>query len=316
MDEFIFFEIEFGKGIAVEKGVLEKSFKIKIHSINANIEFPQVSSPLSYSNFNDPYLLTPKSIRKWYKDNFEWGMVTSIDQNNEIEVFVRKAILIIPFTNQIEGEKIINKMEDIKKSIELFRQYLSIHTKESFAPKYYNTRPKINYVTKNELRQKLDKKFNEKYSNPAYASIITYNALDSNLISKIIDYVEKLKEPPLSFQLLNEARKLFFQQKYRSNVFECASAVEVLLTDRIEKHIKKEYSNSFKDSILSKYNGLKSKYELACYLNLFKRKYGIVELAVLRNKAIHAGKTIERKEAAEALKITDDFIYSEVTHLS
>ncbi len=315
MNDYIFFEIDFGTGIKVEKEVLGKTFKFKVHGIDAIMEFPQVSSTLTYDTFsNEKYLFSPERLKGKYGNELDWGEAQQIDKHDKIKVFVSRLILVIPFTTLEEGEKIIDKVDVFTKSTVLFKQYLSIYTRQTFIIKDDNSRPSIKYVTSREKRQKLNMKFNHKYPVVGYSSKASYEAIESSLINKILSYVGHLKELPLEYQLLDEARKLFFQQKYRSTVFECATSAEVLLSIRLKKQVT-ERNNIYEKKQLDRSNGMNSKFDLATYLKTFKKEYDIPALAKLRNSAIHEGKSIKNEEALKALRITEDFIYSEIDHL-
>ncbi|MEK6478591.1 hypothetical protein WJR50_13690 [Catalinimonas sp. 4WD22] len=317
MDEFVCYEIDFGVGLLCKEEVLGGSFDIRIHNILAKIEFPRIYPLLTHENSAQKELIAPASIPNGYQDLFKWGVVFGINSKNEKATCINTAILICPINENQTYEHLKNKQKDISHAVEVFLDYLRVISKQ---PLVRRINESLNIVSFQNARMK------DQIVIMTPPHMLSQNDLDNKEIETEVSYSDMERtitnfhrskdwKIPLAYKLLNEARKLFYHQKYRSTVFECATASEVLSTFKLDDHIKICSSNSLKKKV-ENCNGLMSKYNLASTLGLFTKNYSLSGLAKLRNKAIHAGKTVERKEAAEALKITDDFIYSEVTHLS
>lgn len=319
MEDFICFEIDFGEGLLCKENVLGYKVEVEIQDIHAFIEFPRLHPLLTretYSSHKDlipPFSLTNKAL------NFKWGGVLGINKKNDKATYVNTALLICPLNEDQTEENVMNRKDNILHAIDSFIDHLRVISREPLV-KLISENHKIISIQKNRIKaQEIVSKDFLMLSQDDFKKELTEFGISCLQMEKAVRNCfqsnhKGIEEIPLTYNLLNEARKLFYQKKYRSAVFECASSAEFLATSKLDNHIKEDSSNSLKKKFKN-CNGLRCKYKLASNLGLFIKNYDLDSLVELRNNAIHAGNVITRREAQEALRIADDFVYSEITYL-
>ena len=289
--------LNIGSNLLWDKGVLGKTYNIKICDVELKMHFPQLSNEIDIDNYNKS-LIAPKIINdlELREDYVDYGIVISSPKydchinyvviTGEISNYEKIKELFIEADNWVHSFiNIIKLKQNIivhESGIEYDSNLLELFIKEK------------NYASMSNVNM------------PTFTFYINEDTINNNCVKKTLEILNNNIIIPVEYEFLLKAIEYYEKKQYRNCVLECATASEIVVTNRIISNCEKNNIKGYMDTI-KKYNGLESKYRILLFFN-DKPQLDINKITTPRNKAIHNGKNITEDEARECLKITKKLI--------
>lgn len=278
-----------------KKSVLGEIYNIKIGNKEYQLHFPKLSDKIMASNYNFS-LVAPSIISELgiSDNNKNYG---DIIDSTDLDCIINYVVI----TGDVSND---NEIRDIYNIIDKWvHSFLSILKLSGDIIRQEN---KIRYRSNHlELFVEKRKKYGRpKIGNGATLTINTkVDAISKTQVKKAIELLNNGIEIPIEYEYYLKGVDFYEKNNYRSCVLECATAAEMAVTNRIEDNLEKIGVKDYKNFLNEDHSGLESKFKKLIYFN-DKQNLDISRICTPRNRAIHAGVEVEKKEAKECLHIT------------
>jgi len=290
----------FKENIALKSECLNRKISIKIGSFKCRLLTPSLPD-----NFYEPSLdyrrpLVQPNSEINFNEHLEWGKPYSWPLG-ESEIFNFKLEIEVDdktFDDE-KKELLIDSTEDwINRLRHNFfaYDYLLEHNRieiksSSFVGFHYYIKPN-------------DKKPKEIKSNRE--NIVKINllnrALDFKTFKNVLSSTSKNKRLCDEYQLIKNSKIALQDREYRKSLFECASSLELCLTNVLKRKLKVN-NEKLKTHILNMNNSIQKKIELLEAIDIVLPSNLQTDVSQVRNRAIHTGKEVSQKQAEKAYKI-------------
>lgn len=281
----------FPYGIWFKKSTLGREFEIRISKYKGILALPRYPafSKNKYQLILHKKLRPPKNIQsRMYEDkNVNWGSPVQYPEGYS-EVLC--AALYFDFTNASSRLKNSKKIYSASQNwLTRFQEFTEIFSGQEIARKakvlsrnleidlwFYNNMNKANHIT-GQSRSSI--------SIPTAGQII-----DTRLFRRILDYCSNGFSPNLIHVLFKDAIRAFDNSEFRRAILDASTAIELILTYRLQSKLSKKHSVKVVQSILNKFRTLGNLLNLANDLNC-KLPSGDLQNEIVkpRNDAIHRG---------------------------
>lgn len=280
-----------------EKTVLGKIYTININGIDYKIHFPRLSEKTTKDNYNLS-LIAPKIVMEHNlnEDYVEFGDV--IDSPN-YDCFINYVVISGEVSSDKEIEELYFKIDEwVLSFLNIIKIIQNIIIHES----------KVDYVSDRlELFIKEnDYKSPSNINMPKITFYVNRQVVSNNTVNKAIRLLNNNVSIPEEYRYYLNAISNYEKRQYRNCILECATAAEIVVTNRLIEKCIQNNIEGYEDTI-EKYNGLKNKMDALVFFN-DKPKIDIRKISKPRNTAIHEGKDIDEKEAKECLETTKELL--------
>lgn len=298
--------VKLQNGLRLTYDCLGKSFGIKINGIQGTLLTPSLPPDLTKDSFSYcwPFLVQPKSHIKFSEDII-WGKPhTGTNDGSTLERFM----IQFEYKNDLEFDQINHKIKDgIGSWINRFRENLfgfghnidspGIKVKNSWQYDYDF------YYTSKEA----EKTISIFIKDPDEVYIYIEEPINMNEFEQTLAKTSENKRLILEYQLLKDANQSLLNDNYRKSVLDCATALELCLTNVLKKDL--QIKGDLLDKILLMNNSITKKRGLMKYTKHILPKHNYEkDIEGLRNRAIHIGKTPTENEAKKAYEIVKEVV--------
>ena len=275
-----------------KKSVLGKVYKVNICENEFQIHFPNMPKKFKIVDnrvpLGNPYIIDKLKLR----ENFvEFGTLDTPENDSIIDYVV--------ITGEVESRKNIEKLyNNIDKWVYSFLNTTKL-SKDIIVTKH-----RVEY--KSEHLQLFVKEDN--YTSPSFLNTPTITislrekSIGNTCVNKVIKILNEGVFIPKEYEYYIKAVEYFESGEYRNCVLECATAAEMVVTNRMIDNCEEKGIKGYMDTI-KKYNGLQSKYNALIFFD-DRISVDITKISKPRNDAIHSGEKISREEAKECLSNT------------
>lgn len=316
MTEKLYGLVSFDEPIHATKAALGSLVKVTIGGVSGVLEFPSApdwSAAPEGSRLDCP-LVAPQSVStlKEGDQSVYWGSPTKYPQG---WARVHKALLMFELPSETLREQATNVHRGFTQWHKLFNQYLELVTRQR---KSAGVEIADNPSQLQIFRQRGDGKIDHPYD-PGPISIVINSSDEETLLLKPDQLVEicglasSLIEPSIHYQIQLEAYRALRNLDYRKAIIETGTAAELAL-GRAALDLMVSQGIAFADKILSKYQALTGRLELARTVGVVLPQVNYVEeLVTVRNRIVHRGQFAERQSAFNAVRVTDDLLHAIVS---
>lgn len=290
--------LKIDSNLSWSKNVLNTVYTAKICDNEYKLHFPRLSSNINENNYNSN-LLPPKIIEdlKFRSDYVKYGTPYFFpDLDSHIYNIVIEGN--IPNDNDLELKKLFKNIDSWTNN---FINLLKIITDN------------INLKDEVESESYLLNLFieeNNKFHNPSNMNIDTLiihecdnKVVSKKMVEKVINLLNNNIDIPAEYEFYLKGVDYFENHNYRNCVLECATAVDLALTNRIKWNFDQKGISDYNSILESNtYNGIDSKYKALIFFD-DKQNFDITKITKPR-RAIHTGDKITYDNASECIKIT------------
>lgn len=275
-----------------KKSILGKVYNVNICDSEFQIHFPKM--PIKFEIVNNRIPLQQPDIidELRLKDNFvEFGSLDTPENESIIDYIV--------ITGEVDNKKDIEKLyNNVDKWVFSFLNTIKL-SNDIIVSKH-----KVEYISnKLELFVKENNYKSSSFLNtPTITISIREKSIGNTCVNKVIKLLNKGISIPEEYEYYIKAVEYYENKKYRNCVLECATAAEMVVTNRMIDNCEEKGIKGYMDTI-KKYNGLKSKYNALVFFD-DRIQVNITKISKPRDDAIHSGKKISRDDAKECLSTT------------
>lgn len=306
--------IEFPYGIPCKKDVLGTEYSIIIGSHQGTFAFPNVSDDFKNKQANvmpaNNKLLQPKGADKeLYLDKVDdWGSFSDGNGNS----MVKKCRIWFPCDYSEQKQLTMDLNKAVSAYFDKFILFLEIISKNAF-DKNTALGNGIHNKTHYWLWERDGKMVSAENPTITLSSVILSDDIyvSKAFIEESLSYTNKNLEPNITHRLLRDSIYHKNNKDFRRAILDAATAVEITLTERIEKEFiaKNINDKNLISSLLIKYRSLRGRIDLTIVLNIKlprpKNEYLDI-LSHARNKSIHEGYSSNFDEATKVIEIAFD----------
>lgn len=291
----------FEESIALKAECLNRKFQIKIDNFKGKLLTP--SLPKDFSEKSVDYrkpLVQPKSIIS-FNEHLDWGRPYSWPSGDselinfmlEIEID-EKAFDDEQKNLLLDGtEKWIERLKNNLYSFDYLLEYngLKVISSNHLGFDYYF---KVDGQKPERLKSNRENKVEIK---------LLDNAIDLKTFKNVLKSTSQNKSLCDEYKLIKDSQIALENNEFRKSIFECASALELCLTNVLKRKLKVN-NEKLKTHILKMNNSIEKKIQLlgTIDIELPPNNYQ-KDVSQIRNRAIHAGVDVNEKEAENAFRI-------------
>ncbi|MBU2522885.1 MAG: hypothetical protein KKE23_01180 [Nanoarchaeota archaeon] len=302
--------INFSEPILFSGEALGNCYNISIGRQNGKLILP--SLPKWAENEKDPLskeLIAPEITASWKRGEKQlyWGSPL-IYPSGESRVY--SLLLLFEIEEALQEQIITNLYNGYPVWIELFKVYTELFTQQKSKKRFYikNADPEDRL----ELYYQDDSKIKMCHYNNKGISVNLVSReniyLKHEQIKSICELCSEVKKPKIEYRILLKAYEALRVDDYRQTILECATAVELTITNRIKKEFD-SLNIKFGEKLFKKYRMLGGRFELVNLLEIPLPNYDYKELLIEpRNNIIHGGFFPDLQLTNYVIKITEELL--------
>jgi hypothetical protein len=286
----------FDPELDVTKECIGKEFPIRINDVEGILCMPKFPNTFPEIDGN---LMPPKDC--YDKENY-WGLVLNPSLGNS-----RVRSCFLQLIRSGSTMNIRDTMSSMTAWHQLFLENVSI-----LSGIYVRQGRKVQSI---DLRgPKVFKLFDEGHEIHDYPEV-TLSIKDQSkpygigydVLKEAIELTSISKRYVLEYYFLLDSWEAFLNENFRKCVLDAATAVEIALNNVLKKKLPVE--EHFKNTILSKYDSLRSKRALCKELGIGLPKFRYdIDFEKVRNKTIHIGYDPSPEEAEKVIQIAESIL--------
>jgi HEPN domain-containing protein len=291
----------FEKSVSLKAETLNRKIGIKIGNFQGRLLTP--SLPNDFYKKSEDYrkpLIQPKSAIS-FNEHLEWGRPYSWPSGNS-EIFNFMLEINVDNKNFDDKEKkiLIDSTETwinrLKHNLFAFDYFLEhkgsrVRSTSSLGFEYYI-----------KIGENKPQEIESNRQDIIEIKLLT-NAIDFKTLKKVLNSTSKNKKLCVEYQLIKNSKIALENHEYRKSIFECASALELCLTNLLKFKLKVN-NEKLRTHILKMNNSIEKKVKLleTIDVKLPSNKY-LSDVSEIRNRAIHAGVDVTEEQAENAFRI-------------
>lgn len=153
--------------------------------------------------------------------------------------------------------------------------------------------------------------YNKKFDEKDWKTVITFKAFTLKNVLKSTSQNKSLCD---EYNLIKDSQIALENNEFRKSIFECASALELCLTNVLKRKLKVN-NEKLKTHILKMNNSIEKKRKLLETIDIQLPPYNYQkDVSQIRNRAIHAGVDVSEKEAENAFAIVKQALDNLITN--
>jgi hypothetical protein len=292
----------FEESIALKAECLNRKIQINIDNFKGRLLTPTL--PKDFSGKSDDYrpLIQPKSIIS-FNEHLKWGRPYLWPSGDSALInFMLEIEIDEKFFDDKQKELLIDSTETwIKRlknnfySFDYLLEYKGVNVKSS---SYLG----FDYYSKSKGQK--TEKIKSNRSNLIEINVLD-NAIDFKTLKNVLRSTSQNKSLCDEYKLIKNSQIALQDNEYRKSIFDSASGLELCFTNILLRELNVN-NDKLKTKILSQNKSIQSKFDLLEAINIdlpFTKTEYNEGISMPRNRAIHAGKNVNKEQAYRAFDI-------------